>query len=332
MFNSHKNLSNLIIYVSYEYNAKEVVLLMKSLYSALLFIFVVSILTHSKLSLYYATLGLTLWSEKMIPALLPFMILSGIMIRMNLTEIFVRLIYPVIHPLYRISRSVCYGMFMGFLCGFPMGAKTASDLLKKGLITSKEASYLLAFCNNIGPVYFISFALPLLKRTAILPYLFGMYGIPLLYGIVLRYTAYSDLSDTDKPQRPTNMTCGCGILEILDEAINSALQSILILGGYMILFNLMNLLPHLLLGSVPTRIAPLMEITGGMKLSEGRYPFYSLIALAFGGCSCIAQTNSCIRNTELSLKSYLGHKIILTGLTVIYYLGWRLFFPETFLL
>ena len=42
----------------------------------------ICILSHSRMSLSYASLGLGLWFEKMIPSLLPFMILSGVMVRM----------------------------------------------------------------------------------------------------------------------------------------------------------------------------------------------------------------------------------------------------------
>ena len=115
------------------------------------------------------------------------------MIRMNLTERFVGLLHPLLHRIYGTSRNGSYTIIMGFLCGFPMGAKTVDDLYARGMVTKREAEYLLAFCNNIGPVYFCSFVLPLLNRQAVLPYLFGMYGIPLLYGLVLRCTRYRDL-------------------------------------------------------------------------------------------------------------------------------------------
>ncbi|MCM1044919.1 MAG: hypothetical protein NC417_05380 [Candidatus Gastranaerophilales bacterium] len=288
------------------------------------------ILTHSQLSLAYALTGLTLWYEKMVPALLPFMILSGIMVRLHLTEGFTTLLYPFLRPLFRVSRNVCYAIILGFLCGFPMGAKTVADLYERDMITRREAEYLLAFCNNIGPVYFLSFVLPLLERRLILPYLAGMYGLPLAYGILLRYTKYRDLgvrratSGGMSPQKAT-------LLTELDEAIASSGRSILMLGGYMILFNLLNLLPHILLGAPPKLLAPLLEISGGLKLIGSSYPLYALLALPFGGLSCIAQTYSCISKTPLSIADYTFHKLILTALTGLYYLIWWLSSPSSFL-
>ncbi len=305
---------------------------MKLTYTLFFLVLIYCILTHSSLSLYYAFMGLELWYEKMIPTLLPFMILSGIMVRMRLTEGFTTLVYPLIQPLFRISRNVCYAMLMGFLCGFPMGAKTVSDLYSRDMITKREAEYLLAFCNNIGPVYFIGFVLPLLKRQLILPYVLGMYGIPLLYGLVLRYTAFRTLQSNPPehkcrqlPEAPPQL------LNHLDDAIISSVQSILSLVGYMILFSLLNLIPHLLLGKQPLILAPLLEISGGLNLLQNRMPLYTLLLLPFGGFSCIAQTYSCIKNTSLSISSYVYHKFVLVALTSLYYLGWFLLSPASFL-
>lgn len=307
---------------------------MKRFYTVLFLFLIVCILTNSQLSLAYALMGLQLWFEKMIPALFPFMIVSGIMIRMNLTDGFSKLLYPVIRPLYQISPNACYAMIIGFLCGFPMGAKTVSDLVKRNMLSRTEAELLLAFCNNIGPVYFCSFVLPLLGRELVFPYVLGMYGIPLLYGFILRHTFYkSKLSVPDRfslqmtPSHSTELK----ILNEVDDAINSSIQSILSLGGYMILFNLMNLIPHVIFGKTPIRLAPLFEITGGLKLSEGQFPLYAFILLSFGGLSCMAQTYHCIQGTNLSISRYLIHKLVLTLLTILYYLSWFLLFPDSFL-
>lgn len=97
---------------------------------------------------------------------------------------------PLFGRIYRLSAPGIYVILMGFLCGFPMGARTASDFRDRQEISSEEGQYLLAFCNNLGPVYFLGFVLPLLHRKLLFPYVFGMYGVPLLYGIFLRYSVY----------------------------------------------------------------------------------------------------------------------------------------------
>ena len=263
---------------------------------------------------------------------------------MGMTDSLIRPVRPLFGRIYRLSAPGIYVILMGFLCGFPMGAHTASDFRDRQEISSEEGQYLLAFCNNLGPVYFLGFVLPLLHRKLLFPYVFGMYGVPLLYGIFLRYSVYknriSEKTDHSfgrdnaakflEPAGPAPLPA-ISLPDALDDAITAAGRSILQLGGYMIFFNLLNLLPRLLV-SDSFRYAPLLEISGGLKLLGDRFPLYTLLLLPFGGLSCIAQTGSCIRNTGLSLKSYILHKMVLTVLTAAYYLGWFLLSPDTFLL
>ncbi len=292
------------------------------LYTLLFFILTFFILTQSDISLHYAFHGFSLWYSKMIPSLLPFMIISGILIRMNLTEKFTLLLHPILKRLFHCSPNVSYGIIMGFLCGFPMGAKTAADLLKSNKITTKEAQFLLSFCNNIGPVYFCSFVLPLLGITKPLIYLIGMYVIPLFYGIFLRYTEFKTLTNQvniSKSAASSASVQNINIFVAIDEAIKAGLNSILMLCGYMILFNILNIVPYFLLPTLHKYLAPLLEITGGLSMLGKDWPMYSLCLLPFGGLSCIAQTHGMITNTDLSIKEYTIHKCILTGLTILYY-------------
>ena len=293
------------------------------LYTIFFLLLFILILTHAQEAAAYAADGFLLWYSKMIPSLLPFMILSGLMIRMGLSRRLGRWFQPVLKPLLRCGPEVNYGMLMGFLCGFPMGARVAAQLYQENRITRNEARFLLAFCNNIGPAYFCSFVLPLLERRLALPYLLGMYGLPLLYGMILRRsTATNTFEKVSFPD----------LLRHLDDAVQAGLKSIISLCGYMILFNLLNLVPHLLLPRISTWLSPLLEITGGLSQLGQSAPLYTLLILPFGGLSCIAQTYSMIHETDLPLGEYVLHKFALTALTGLYYLGWRYLFPHSFLL
>lgn len=306
----------------------------KKILTVFFLLFITLILTHSDLSLSLALTGLHLWFEKMIPTLLPFMILSGIMVRMNLTENFSVLLSPLLRPVFGISQNGIYCIIMGFLCGFPMGAKVIAELYERKRLEKTEADFLLAFCNNIGPVYFMGFALPVIGicQNKVL-YLFGMYGIPLLYGLFLRYTFFrrsikmpeKSVGNTPALQRKTAAFSSPDCLPAqIDDSILAALNSITALGGYMILFNLLNLFPALLLsGTRLQKILPVLngvlEINGGLSAMKADFPLLSLTLLTFGGLSCTAQTYSILRRTNLSVRSYIGHKLVLTVLSVVFY-------------
>ncbi len=94
----------------------------------------------------------------------------------------------------------------------------------------------------------------------------------------------------------------------------------------------MTLLPHILLKRPLAPLAPLLEITGGLTVLGSAFPLHSLLALSFGGLSCIAQTYSSIGDSDLSIRNYVLHKIILTALTALFYLCWFVLYPSSFLL
>lgn len=315
------------------------------------------LLRYPALSLEYAFSGLRLWFEKMVPTLLPFMILSGILINMSLTEGFVRLFHPILHFFYGTTPNGSYTLLMGFLCGFPMGARIAGELCRTGRLSASEGNRLLAFCNNIGPIYFLSFVVSTLSlEKPLVPFLV-MYGVPLFYGFfVMRLsrlfsTLHSLLSAKRFPSynRPTKsvsknsrqtMIEACeetpsaanpqpqGLLEATDNAVLSGLLGIAKLGGYMVFFNLLNILfvpftrlPDTLLKAYYC----MLEITGGIARCGVRHPFLVLVMLPFGGFSCIAQTYSMIRSAGLSIRAYVWHKLAQTAMTALIYLLWRPF-------
>jgi hypothetical protein len=286
------------------------------------------LLCSGSLAGFYATQGLTLWFTKMIPALLPFMILSGLLFECHLTERFASLFHPILNVLFRTKKQASFCIVFGFLCGFPMGAKVVAMSVKQNLLTRSEGEFLLAFCNNIGPLYFITFVLPCFGIRPSFSYYFGMYGIPLLYGFCLRYTLYRKRISLHSAQIEAPFAM-CGEipaspskapLKALYAVIESSLCSIAMLGGYMVLFSTLNLIPHVFLGQEFARlIAPLMEISGGLSALHKSEWLYGLLATSFSGLSCFAQTAYCVADTGLSMRTYVCHKIVLSFLSGIYY-------------
>lgn len=300
------------------------------LFTALSLYLIFLMLRYPALSLEYASTGLTLWFTKMVPTLLPFMILSGIMIRMNLTERFVGLLHPLLHRIYGTSRNGSYTIIMGFLCGFPMGARIVGELYEQHKLSREESALLLSFCNNIGPIYFLSYVVPTLgiDRPG-RPFLL-MYGIPLLYGFLLmriRPWMTRKVSSCENHPEARSLQArqpgSCSLLAAIDASVLSGLTGIARLGGYMVFFNLLNIVfqpfQH-----VNTNILNiyrcLLEITSGIDCSGRSINYAILILLPFGGFSCIAQTYSMIRQTDLSLRPYVYHKTVQTAVTAACYL------------
>lgn len=284
-----------------------------------------------KVSVNFALAGLNLWFTKMIPTLFPFMVVSGILIRMNLVKPLCAPFLNIARFLFGVNENGVFCIIIGFLCGFPMGAKVIADLYEMKQLSRPEADYLLSFCNNIGPIYFCGYVLVTLNVANKLPFLFGMYGIPILYGIVrfrLKKVKVPDYFccaslEAAKPLR---------FMEAVDGAIVSGIENITKLGGYMIFFNLFNIIPRFfmqrgLFDPLPYErkirltyfFSCLFEISNGVNLVKNKEPWLVLTMLPFGGLCCMAQTYSLIKDTPLSIAGYGVHKLILTLLTGSYY-------------
>lgn len=297
-------------------------------------LFIVLLLISSKTALSLATLGLSLWLENMVPTLLPFMILSGILTGLKLQELLCRPLRGCFGRLFHTTPNGAYCIIMGFLCGFPMGAFCVADLYQKGQLSKEDSVRLIPFCNNIGPVYFYSFAVPLLGLQApsyqTLPLLtFGMYGIPLLYGL------FSSSAVKSSPAVPASLMQGekgdPSLFAVMDEAISHAGKSMLRLCGYMILFNIL-MLPLYALhinGFYSGILHSVFEISGGIRVLQGYLilmpekrmllQLLMLTALSFGGFCCAGQSECFLHAVSLSPAAYLLRRLLIAMLAGGFY-------------
>lgn len=268
-------------------------------------------------------LALKQWYESMIPSLLPMMLLSNIVVDTQTAQNIGRFCNRTIFRFLRLSDSGCYCMLAGFLFGFPMGVKTTSDMLQKHYISKKEAQYLIGFVNCIGPMYLIHFVYTRFPYYALWKLLFCIYGIAFSYGICLRYTFYrkENFSVTALSCEP-KLT----LLDAIYSSIPKCCRSILLLGGYMVFFQLSFLTVTHLLESINVHTLlfyPLLELTGGLCLLPSSAPLSMLCAyVTFGGSCCCLQTYTFLKPADLSFRTYLLHKIILA---VLAYLSGMLF-------
>ena len=115
------------------------------------------LLLHPQEGLAAARTGMTLWLNSLIPALLPFIILTGVLIHTGSIEKILLPFRPLFEFLLGVSVYGGYVFLLGMLCGYPMGAKLASDMYESHKISRREAEYLTTFCNNASPSFIITY-------------------------------------------------------------------------------------------------------------------------------------------------------------------------------
>lgn len=327
------------------------------LWEATALFFLLLLLVDSKNCIRHASEGLLIWYQNMIPTLFPFMILSGFMVLSGLSLKLGQWLKPVMGILFPLPAQMLYVIFMGNLCGFPMGAKIITDMLKNKQLTLKQSEYLLAFCNNIGPLYMLGYVIPLFPQQNTALFLGAMYLIPLLYGRLLLYFykpfICSEKSYLREKRSDSFSLSACRVSSIsrpdygdcFRNALMGAIESITLLGGCMIFFNCFQALPQYLFrwfsykkvcnssDMIEGILASLIEIGGGLKnlssvtffIQKNAGSFVLLALLTFGGLSCITQTYFILKNTGLKIRTYIKHKLLQSCLFLLLYFAFLLF-------
>lgn len=267
--------------------------------------------------------GLELWFYSVIPALLPFMILSTFMMKEKITEPVSRMCGPVLSRLFSLPYRCCYPVVIGFLSGFPVGAKVTGQLYQNQEISKEEAEYLLSFCNNASPMFLISFVGVECLHLEVPVEIFFVILFSAWFSSL--YTRKKYHVHKEEAGRDTRVSAKKrdlsrpGVIEALDESIMDAFHTMTRIGGYILLFSIVI---QMIEDFIPMDhslkyigIGFLEITTGGMLFSEislaGWLKYSIFVGLcAFGGISSIFQTASVIRETGLSLKNYIWAKCL----------------------
>ena len=72
--------------------------------------------------------GLLLWYRSVVPTLLPFMLLTGLLLRLRLLEPLLPFLQRCLAPIFGCSGYGVFAILCGFTAGFPMGAKLTRTL------------------------------------------------------------------------------------------------------------------------------------------------------------------------------------------------------------
>ncbi len=272
--------------------------------------------------------GLTLWFASVVPALLPFFILSNLCMTFGVAESMGKIFRPVTERLFHLPGEAAFIMVTGYSTGAPVSAGLIASLRKAKKLTKRQAEDMLGLCTNVSPLFILSVVAesflgqPQLGLTLASIH----YGSNLILGFILGFTR-EKVSSPRTAVSPITQTPSLG--KALSDAVYHGVSTINLIGGLMIVFiilltmmdtwgitSMFNALIHTILPQDMTGLFHgIWEMTIGTKelsqtasLNGLAIPFISAI-LAFGGISTTIQVQSQIRDTDLTLKRYLPYKI-----------------------
>ena len=263
--------------------------------------------------------GLLLWYHSVVPTLLPFMLLTDLLLRLRLLEPLLPFLQRCLAPVFGCSGYGVFAILCGFTAGFPMGAKLTRTLLDQKKISHKEACHLIGFVNNPSPAFLLSYvAADQWQHPELGILLIGnVFGSALLYGILSSFRFRSVRTD---PSRSGSVRAAAihespqDCFALIDSCIEDAVSATVRIGVYLIVFSmLVDAAASIPLASTPVGLVlfAALELTNGIHLiAHSTLSFQVQLVLipalaAFGGCSVIAQSIGIASMDHDMLRSYL---------------------------
>ncbi|KMJ58518.1 sporulation protein [Bacillus sp. LL01] len=340
----------------------------------LFFAIIISLLTLSLIlnpqaSFQASVRGLNMWWDIVFPSLLPFLIISELLIGFGVVAFIGVLLEPFMRPLFRVPGVGGFVWAMGMASGYPSGAKLTVRLRQENQITQIEGERLVSFTNSSNPLFiFGAIAVGFFHNPKVGIILAAAHYIGnICVGLVMRFygpyykskpqnefirahqkislrKAFSELHRT---RLKNNKPLG----KLLGDAVLSSVQTLLMVGGFLILFSVLNSMLSLIsvtailagiislfLGffdisrdlSYPL-ISGLFEITLGGKLTsevKGVSLMEQVIVtsffLAFSGFSVQAQVASILAESDIRFKPFFLARIMHgTFAAVITFILWH---------
>lgn len=102
------------------------------------------------------TNALHLCAEVLIPSLFPFMAISDILVRCGGADLLGRILHRPMRALFGVSGEGAGAVLLGFISGFPIGARAAFSLYSEGRISKNELERLLSFSNIPSSAFIIN--------------------------------------------------------------------------------------------------------------------------------------------------------------------------------
>lgn len=277
------------------------------------------ILRFPSISITGAQSGLLLWYTQVLPVLLPFLIISSIIVnKMNLPPVLTTII-------------------LGFLCGYPLGAKNVHDYYIQGRFTKHTAQTLLLVSSHASPMFLIGYVCTVQLKNSVPVWLLlsAIYWPPIIYGLFFLLIHIHKHGIDKTSLMRSNTQCYSSYNCTLDSSIEHALTLICKIGCYIMIYSILCAFLIAFANEISTKsclsnwipvFTGLLEMTTGISnICHFNYSQDLKIALvtsiaAFGGFSSMSQISSTIKGTKLSLVPYIPVKFlfaILSGITIM---------------
>ncbi len=257
-----------------------------------------------------------MWYKSVVPTLLPFCMISYIIIQSNLYHSVFQKILKALPGQGQRRPEVLYPLCLGLICGFPIGAKLTGDMYALGHLSGKTATRLCAMSNHFGPAFVVNYiGLAQLHSPQAVPLLLVcIYAPPLILGSIWMAGVKEPAFRHEKPASRSQIN-----FKIIDAGIINGFETMLRIAGYIVIFSILSGALDQLPLSAPLFKAVgtgILEVTTGSEaVASSCADFTRKLVLicamvSFGGFCGIFQTKAIMKNTPFRLSEYILFKFL----------------------
>ena len=200
--------------------------------------------------------GLDAWWSIVFPALLPFFVMSELLMGLGVVNFLGVILEPVMRPLFNVPGAGAFVAAMGYTSGAPIGTILTADLRKKNLCSRTEAQRLMSFTSNTSPLFLFGavsvgmFHNVSLGLTLALSHYLANISIGLLLGLFSKRRTSYDAKGFQGPQKNLIVQACKALLEhqhqdnrpigtLMADAVKKSAQTLSMIGGYIIFFSVL---------------------------------------------------------------------------------------------
>ncbi len=259
--------------------------------------------------------GLALCAGSVIPALFPFLAVSGLLTALDTGA------SPALGPLARLlgcSRAGARAFLLGLTGSYPVGARTVAQLYRRGGISRREACRLLLFSNNCGPAFILGVAglgcFGSLRAGVLL------WGVHILAALVIALALPRRAAEP--PERPGSVPARPPLVPALIAAVRDAAGTMVYICGFVVFFLVLLRVLGRVTGLSHPVLSGAVELTQGiLALPHTRRGFvWAAGLLGWGGLSVHGQSAAVLSGTDLPMGPYLAAKAAHAAVSVL--LAW----------
>lgn len=289
--------------------------------------------------------GMSLWWEYVFPALLPFLILTEIMLGSGALHAIGTLLDPFMRLFFRVSGNSGWALAMGLFAGYPAGASTTAILRERQALLPLEAERVLIVSHLCNPAVMITVIGVGFFHQVTLGMFIAIihYTSSLLIGLMLPrsidkptakepHTALEPIwTRAMQSAKRAQQDDGRKFGKILGDGVTQSLQALMIIGGWMMFFSVLQqvillLLPEFIshIGFVDQLVVALLEPhLGAYAIAQDKSIALVLkvalvgAVLGWSGFSVHTQVKSFLHSTQMRYPSFLLARLLHAALAFI---------------